>query len=139
MDRIYTETRTDPEGDSCFRWIKINAALLMATISSSETFAKRRAIFLSVRKTVNIQGYSKLRPGANQNARKLPSTDLVNTKFNYLKSLLFGSAANVIAGLALTNASYESLCHVQETQREIVQCSSSASSSKIQSIRRIFF
>ena len=34
----------------------------MATISSSETFAKRRAIFLSVRKTVvNIQGYSKLR------------------------------------------------------------------------------
>ena len=29
----------------------------MATISSSETFAKRRAIFLSVRKTVNIQGY----------------------------------------------------------------------------------
>ena len=30
-------------------------------ISSSEPFAKRRAIFLSVRKTVNIQGYSKLR------------------------------------------------------------------------------
>ena len=27
-------------------------------ISSSETFAKRRAIFLSVRKTVNSQGYS---------------------------------------------------------------------------------
>ena len=26
-------------------------------IYSSETFAKRRAIFLSVRKTVNIQGY----------------------------------------------------------------------------------
>ena len=56
---------TDPEGDSCFsiyqiRWIK-NAASLMATISSSETFAKRRAIFLSVRKTVNIQGYSELR------------------------------------------------------------------------------
>ena len=32
----------------------------MATISSSETFAKRRAIFLSVRKTVNIQGHFKL-------------------------------------------------------------------------------
>ena len=32
----------------------------MATISSSETFAKQCAIFLSVRKTVNIQGYSKL-------------------------------------------------------------------------------
>jgi len=33
----------------------------MATISSYETFAKRRAIFLFVRKAVNIQGYSKLR------------------------------------------------------------------------------
>ena len=32
----------------------------MATISSSETFAKRLAIFLPVRKTVNVQGYSKL-------------------------------------------------------------------------------
>jgi len=30
-------------------------------ISSSETVAKRRAIFLSVRKTVNTQEYSKLR------------------------------------------------------------------------------
>ena len=33
----------------------------MATISSFETFVKQHAIFLSVRKTVNIQGYSKLR------------------------------------------------------------------------------
>ena len=54
---IYPPLFTDPEGDSCFsiyqiRWMK-NAVL----ISSSETFAKRRAIFLSVRKTVNIQGY----------------------------------------------------------------------------------
>ena len=62
---IYPPLFSDPEGDSCFsiyqiRWIK-NAASLMATISSSETFAKRRAIFLSVRKTVNIQGYSELR------------------------------------------------------------------------------
>ena len=32
-----------------------------SSISSSKTFAKRRAIFLSVRKTVNIQGYSELR------------------------------------------------------------------------------
>ena len=58
---IYLPLFTDPEGDSCFsiyqiRWIK-NAVL----ISSSETFAKRRAIFLSVRKTVNSQGYSELR------------------------------------------------------------------------------
>ena len=29
-------------------------------ISSCETLAKQRAIFLSVRKTVNIQGYSEL-------------------------------------------------------------------------------
>ena len=59
---IYPPLFTDPEGDSCFsiyqiRWTK-NAASLMATISSSE---KRRAIFLSVRKTVNRQGYSELR------------------------------------------------------------------------------
>ena len=62
---IYPPLFTDPEVDSCFsiyqiRWIK-NAVSLMATISSSETFAKRRTIFLSVRKTVNFQGYSKLR------------------------------------------------------------------------------
>ena len=61
---IYPPLFTDPEGDSCFsvyqiRWIK-NAASLMATISC-ETFAKRRAIFLSVCKTVNSQGYSELR------------------------------------------------------------------------------
>ena len=31
-----------------------------ASISSSETFVKQRTIFLSVRKTVNIKGYSKL-------------------------------------------------------------------------------
>ena len=62
---IYPPLFTDPEGESCFsiyqfRWIK-NAASLMATIFSSETIAKRRAIFLSVRKTVNSQGYSELR------------------------------------------------------------------------------
>ena len=32
-----------------------------SSISSSETFAKPRAIFLSVRKTVNSHGYSELR------------------------------------------------------------------------------
>ena len=57
---IYPPLFTDPEGNSCFsiyqiRWIK--KAVL---ISSSETFAKRRAIFLFVRKTVNSQGYSEL-------------------------------------------------------------------------------
>ena len=63
---IYQPLFTDPEGDSCvsiyqIRWIKKCRFMLMATISSSETFAKRCAIFLSVRKTVNSQGYSKLR------------------------------------------------------------------------------
>ena len=82
---IYPPLFTDPEGDSCFsiyqiRWIK-NAASLMATNTSSETFAKRRAIFLSVRKTVNSQRIFRV-TGANQNARKLLSTDLVNTKYN---------------------------------------------------------
>ena len=33
----------------------------MTTISSSETLTKQCAIFLSVLKAVNIQGYSKLR------------------------------------------------------------------------------
>jgi len=54
----------------------------MATISSSETFTKRRAIFLSVCKTVNMQGIFQV-PGANQNARKLLSTDMVNTNDDY--------------------------------------------------------
>ena len=50
---IYPPLFRDSEGDSCFsiyqiRWIKKNASL----ISSSEIFAKRRAVFLSVRKTV---------------------------------------------------------------------------------------
>ena len=58
---IYPPLLIDPEGDSCFsiyqiRWIK-NTSL----ISCSETFAKRCTIFLSVRKTMNIQGYPKLR------------------------------------------------------------------------------
>ena len=58
---IYPPLFTDPEGDSCFsidqiRWIK-----KCCFNSSYETFGKRRAIFLSVRKTVNSQGYSELR------------------------------------------------------------------------------
>ena len=59
---IYPPLFNDPEGDSCFSIYqirRINNAVLLS--SSSETFAKRRAIFLSVRKTVNIQGYSKSR------------------------------------------------------------------------------
>ena len=73
---------SSPEGDSCFsiyqiRWIK-NAS----SISSSETFAKRRAIFLSVLKTSEYPWIFRV-TGANQSARKLLSTDLVNTNNNY--------------------------------------------------------
>ena len=69
---IYPPLFTDPEGDSCLsiyqiRWIK-NASL----ISSSKTFAKRRAIFLSVRKTVNIQGYSELREPIKTRENRYP-------------------------------------------------------------------
>ena len=57
---------TDPEGDTCFsiyqiRWIKKNATSLMATISSSSELSRNDEPFLSVHKTVNIHGYSKLR------------------------------------------------------------------------------
>jgi len=57
----------------------------MSTISSSsETIAKRGTIFLTIRKTVNIQGYSKLREPI-RTPEKLLSTDLVNAKTTYLK------------------------------------------------------
>ena len=69
--RYISTALTDPEGDNCFsiyqiRWIK-KCCFINGTISSSETFAKRRAIFT----------------GANQNVRKLLSTDLVNTNGPY--------------------------------------------------------
>ena len=57
---------------------KKNAVLIF----SSETFAKQRAIFLSVRKRVNSQGYSELREPI-----KMLSTDLVNTNNNYYSIL----------------------------------------------------
>ena len=58
---IYQPLFTDPEGDSCVSIYQKMDKKMLLQISSSETFAKRRAIFLSIRKTVNIQGYSKLR------------------------------------------------------------------------------
>ena len=74
---IYPPLFTDPEGDSCFRiyqirwrdscfriyqirWIK-KRRFINGHNFFFWTFVKRRAIFLSVRKTVSIQGYSKLR------------------------------------------------------------------------------
>ena len=44
----------------------------MATVSSSETFAKRRTIFLSVHITVNIQEYSKLQEPIKTNENCYP-------------------------------------------------------------------
>ena len=54
---IYLSLFTDSEGYSCFSMNQIKSA---SSISSSETFAKQCAIFLSVHKTVNIHGYSNL-------------------------------------------------------------------------------
>ena len=83
---LYPSLLTDPEGDSCFsiyqiRWIK-NTVSLMATISSSETFAKWRATF-SLRSQNSEYPRIVQVTGANQNARKLLSTNLVNTNNNY--------------------------------------------------------
>ena len=76
---IYPLLFTNPEGDGCFsiyqiRWIK-NATSLMATISSSETFAKRYNIFLFVQNSKYPRIFQVM--GANQKALKLLSTDLV--------------------------------------------------------------
>ena len=74
---IYPLLFTDPEGNSCFsiyqiRWINASS------IPSCESFAKRGAIFRCVRNSEYPRIFQ-IR-GANQNARKLLSTDLVNTK-----------------------------------------------------------
>ena len=53
---IYRPLFTDPERESCFSIYQIRCIKNASSISSSETFTKRRTIFLSVRKTVNIQG-----------------------------------------------------------------------------------
>ena len=54
-------------------------ALFSAQISSFRKCLKRKRHLGSCRKTMNSKGYSELR-GANQNARKLLFSDLVNTK-----------------------------------------------------------
>jgi len=55
----------------------------MATIFSSETFTKRHAIF-SLRSQNSEYPRMFQVTGANQNARKLLSTVLVNTKVEYI-------------------------------------------------------
>ena len=58
---IYPPLFTDPEEDSCFSIYQIRWIKKCCFNFSSETFAKQRAIFLSVRKTVNIHAYSEWR------------------------------------------------------------------------------
>ena len=62
------------------------ATSFMATISSSETFARRRAIFLSVRKTLNIQGYSKLREPIKTRENCYPLIWLIVTRISFRHS-----------------------------------------------------
>ena len=57
---MYPPLFTDPEGDSCFIIYQIRS-IKKRFFNFFKTFAKRRAIFLSVPKTVNTQGYSELR------------------------------------------------------------------------------
>ena len=54
----------------------------MGTISSSKTFVKQHAIFLSIHKNSEYPRIFRV-TGANQNARKLLSSDLVNTNNYY--------------------------------------------------------
>ena len=91
---IYTETRSvevhihrsSPtlRGIFVLVFIKLDGEKNASSISSSQTFAKRRAIFLSVRQNSEYPRIFQV-TGANQNARKLLSTDLVNTKMLYLR------------------------------------------------------
>ena len=76
---IYPPLFTDPEGDSCFsiyqvRWIKKNAS----SISSSKTLRKTTLHFSPRSQNSEYPRIFRV-TGANQNARKLLSTDLVNT------------------------------------------------------------
>ena len=81
---IYPRLFTDTEGNSCFsinqiRWIKKNAVL----ISSSEIFRETTRNF-SLRSQNSEYPRIFRVTGANQNARKLLSTDLVNIKYIYM-------------------------------------------------------
>ena len=79
---IYPPLFNDPEGDSCFsinqiRWIK-NAC----SISSSKKKVRETTRHFSLRSQNGEYTRIFQVTGANQNARKLLSTDLVNTN-NY--------------------------------------------------------
>ena len=104
---IYPPLFANPEGDSCFsiyqiRWIK-KCHFINGHNFFFWTFAKRCVIFASIRNCLNcvhncddhglldfsLHSQNSEYPwifqvtGANQNARKLLSTDLVNTKYFY--------------------------------------------------------
>ena len=71
---IYPPLFTDPERDSCIFNNQTTSPSFLRADSQ-----RGAAIFLSVRKTIYQVA------GANQNARKLLSTDLVNTKCAYVR------------------------------------------------------
>ena len=80
---IYPPLFTDPEGDSCFniyqiRWIK--KPLLQFLLLK---LSRNDAPFFSPFANSEYPRIFRV-TGANQNARKLLSTDLVNTKADYL-------------------------------------------------------
>ena len=80
---IYQPLFTDPEGDSCFsiyqiRWIK-KTLLQFVLLKLSRNDAPFFSPFAKHSEYPRIFQVT----GANQNARKLLSTDLVNTKIQY--------------------------------------------------------
>ena len=83
---MYLPLFTDPEGDSCFsiyqiRWIKKFLQFLLLKLSRND------ATFFSPRLQNSEYPWIFQVTGANQNAQKLLSTDLVNTNNNCCCSL----------------------------------------------------
>ena len=98
---IYPLLFTDPEWDSCFSIYHIGWIKNASSISSSETFAKQCAIFLSIRKTVNIKGYSKLQgsiktrencyPLIWQTLNRSKCTFIESSHLHHIRSIDFGA------------------------------------------------
>ena len=78
---IYPPLFTDPEGDSCFstyqiRWMKKKIQFVLRKLLRKDTPFSFRSQNSEYPRIFKIMG-------ANQNVRKLLSTDLVNTNNNY--------------------------------------------------------
>ena len=85
---IYPLLFTDPEGDGCFRIYQIKWIKKCCFINGHNFFFWK---YRETRRYFSLCSQNSEYPrifqvtGANQNARKLLSTDLVNTKTTYLK------------------------------------------------------